>query len=278
MSFQEKLTVLHSDNGIFAEYTNEAYEYDRDTFVIAINASEDYLYLGRYKPFNAVYVEISVANSQTAATFTIEYGAAAGYGAVDLITDDTKAFQRSGFIKWIKPTAWEETTVNSTQQYWIRIRPSVTLSGTTALKGINLVFADDVDLKEEFHEVANYLPSGATSFILTHQAVKKDIIQKIRRDGKAVVSSSTGALKDITEWELHDFEQVRNAAKHLALSKIYMNISDNPGDIYMMKADRHLKMYNESIDMFFISLDTDDSGFESNAEKEHSWTAKLVRR
>jgi len=278
MSFLEKLTVLHDNNSVFANYTEQAFDYSRDSFTLDLVAAEDYLYLGRYKPFNAVYVEMSTVNTTDTTFSTVEYYNGTSWTALTLQSDDSDAMQRSGFIKWDKPDDWDDTAINSITKYYIRLRPGSDFLNTTAVQGINLVFADDNDLKEEFFEVSNYLPSGESSFILTHQAVKKDIIQKIRRDGKAVVSNATGALKDVTEWELHDFDQVRTAAKHLALSKICLNISDNPGDVYMMKSELYHKMYTESIDMFFISLDTDDSGFESNDEKEHSWTGKLVRR
>lgn len=277
MSFIEKLTVFHDNNSVFSDYTQQAYDYSRDSFTLDLVAADDYLYLGRYKPFNAVYVEMATANT-TDTTFTAEFYNGTAWTSLTLQSDDSDAMQRSGYIRWDIDDDWSEVAVNSTTKYWIRLRPGSDFLASTAVQGINIVFADDIDLKEEFFEVSSYLPSGESSFILTHQSVKKDILQKLRRDGRYLVSAATGSVKDVNEWDLNNYDQVRNAAKHLALSKIYMNISDSVGDVWMIKSEKHQKMYSESMDMFFLSIDYDDTGFESNAEKESAGHARLVRR
>ena len=53
------LKVLHDDNSVFADLTNDAADYARDTFSITFTQAQDFIYIGYTKPINAVYPDMT---------------------------------------------------------------------------------------------------------------------------------------------------------------------------------------------------------------------------
>src|SRR3990167_11019377 len=286
-----KLKVFFNDASAvtFTDRTLEAYEYNRDTFTMPLefDPSVDYMYVGRTKPFHAIYVEISVANA-VSTTLSAEYYDGTTWTALALPVEDTKAFQRSGFIKCEVPLEdsstrtllWEENAVNSVTRFWIRFKVAADLTSTTALKGINIVFSDDEDLKSEDYGILNYLPkdeygTAAASHILSHLAAKNIIIDQLQRSGRykttdtgSVATSGEGLIVAIDEWDLHDIAQVRQASKFFALEKIYREASDSVDDVHWSKAEKFGKMASHAMELFTLSLDSNDDGEESSDERE----------
>ncbi len=273
-----KLSVLHDDNGSFADRSEEAVDFSRDTFSIALNATEDYLYLGYAKPFGAAYCEITTVNTN-ANTFTAEYYNGTTWVALDDFRDITKGFTRSGFLTWTKQgtDTWETTAVNSVTKYWIRLRASVTHSATT-VSGLNLVFADDYDLQTEFPSViaTGFIPTGETSHLKTHVAVRSQIIQDLRNRGYGKVDSE-GNRMNLTQWDLHDIEEVRQAAVWLALAKIFFNYSDDEADTWAAKSKAYEARYKATLDLLKVSTDADNDGDEDEAEKIPSRVVRMQR-
>ena len=139
------LTVLIDDNGVFNNITEDARDYLRDSTAIAYVTAEDFIYLGLYKPFNAVYVELQ--NSTSAGSMVVELSNGSGFSALG-VRDDTKAFSRSGFIKWEREQdSWASQAVNGLDLYWIRL--SFDADFTADLDGLNLVFADELSWLRE---------------------------------------------------------------------------------------------------------------------------------
>lgn len=274
-----KLTILFDNNVTFEDLSNDMLDYARNSSTIDLNSSDDYLYIGYYKPINSVYCEISTANTN-ANTFTAEFYNGSSWVAIAGFYDETKGFTRSGFIRWDRNQTNEESVeVNSTTKYYIRLRPSATHS-STVIDGINLVFSDDQDLETEVKEVTGtrFLPSGENSHILTHVASRNEIIQKIRNDGRVKRNLSTGVFKKMDAFDLLDIEEIRQASTYLTLSKIYMALSDDPEDIYMDKSKNYRSLYNGAIDLYFLELDFDDDGEKDTSEEQHPHTTRLLRR
>ena len=258
----------------YTDATNDLWDYARDSVSIVL-ATTDYLYIGRDKPFNAVYVEMGTANTN-ATTLTAEYysGDEADWYAMDLLNEETDGMTRNGFIEWDKNVYdedWTENTVNSVEKFWIRIASSAAFSAGTTIQGMNLVFANDQDLKANVRDIYKFLPTdenlvAETSFILTHVRARDKIIQDIRNSGKYNIDEDARVL-DIDQWDFHRIDQVREAAKNKALEIIYFNVSNTVDDEYWSKSKDFRNEYEDSMKLVLLSIDQDDTGFESVEEQ-----------
>ena len=256
----KKLSILHDDNSSFLEYTSIAWDYSRDDFVLPMVSADDYLYVGYEKPINALYIEMSAVNT-VANTLTIEFHNGTAWGSVADLYEDTRGMTRSGFTQWSRNQTDEAlTTINSIEKYWYRISASADFSTGTSVMAINLVLSDDNDLKGEWYEVLNMLPSNEDSFILKHVASRNQIIQKIRNDGKFKTEVTTGTFLDIDVFDLLQYDQLRQASKYLTLSKIFFNLHDDVDDVHLQKSDKYNRMYIEAVDLFYLDLDKDNDG------------------
>jgi len=271
-----KLTVLHDDGGAFTDFSNEAVDYTRDEFDLVLT-TDDKLYIGFSKPFNAAYLELNTANTN-ATTFTAEYNDGTNWVSLATFFDESKGATRSGFFRWDKPTDWAEATVDSKSRFFIRISTSANMLAGTKFQGLNLVFSDDQDLKKLFPEVlsTSVLPSGAPSHILAHLAARDDIIQELRNKGYIINEGTLpGNKKVLTVWDLLDVEEIRRAAAYRALAQVYFEISDNPDDIYWAKYNDYLSKYSRMNLVTKLSVDTDNDGIKDTSEA--SAESRMVR-
>jgi hypothetical protein len=260
----DALTVFYDDNGTFSDFTLEAENYILDTLTLPVVAAEDQLYIGYRKPFSDIYFEIETPFATNELTF--EYWNGTVWTALAVI-DRTNNFKRSGFQNWDQDIAdWATTLVNNIDQYWIRI--SFSTDETLILNGINTVFTTDIDLEEKYRNIAQFRNPNDTSFIATHQAVRKDIIQKIRNQKTLKISSITHNIADIVVWDLLDRSQLKQAAVYYALSVIFFNSSDNIDGKYYQLGRDNLKMGDEAFQTYLLTIDENDDGKTDNQEQE----------
>jgi hypothetical protein len=274
---KNKLTVRDDNNSSFTDYSAEALDYDRDTFTVTLNSSTSYLYVGFYKPINVFYAEMGTANTN-AGSFVGQYYNGTTWASITNMYDETASFTRSGFVQWDRNLTDEAVvTIDSTELFWYRFRPSVTHSATV-VNGLNIVFADDNDLKREYFEVSTFVPSTENSHILTHVASRDQIIQHLRNSGSFKQSTASGSVKDVTAFDILDLGQIKLAATYLALSKIFASVQDSADDIYIEKSKYFYSLYSSAIKTFYLDLDFDDDGITDEAEKLADNTGKLLRR
>lgn len=257
-----KLNVFHNST----DHSNDAFDFTRDNFDLTL-LSTDYLYIGYYKPVHMVYLALESAQN-VANSLTIEYWNGSAWESVSNQFDDSKGFTRSGFIQWDKPSAQSTNTVNTISKYWVRIKPSVD-QGEVEVKGINIIFADDQDLITEVPEITdvNHL-AGKTSHILTHVAVRNQIIQDLNNKDYKKTNPSTGLNEDLTCWDVLDANQLKQAAMFLALAKIYFNFSDNPEDKYYQKYQDYMARYRDAYNLSSLYLDSNDDGVLNPTEQQ----------
>lgn len=270
LNIKSMLTVLHDANGSFTNYTQQASDFQKDSFVLALNKDTSYLYIGFDKPFNAFYVDLKVLNV-IANTLNAEYYTTAWTALT--INDETKGLTRNGFIQWDRPTSlattlWNKYTINSIEKYWIRLRPSATITATTELNALNIVYSDDNDLKEEFYNINRLLPSGATSFILAHVASRNQIIQELISNGFMKYDTTTFSYINLTPFDLHEIYEVRQASVFLTLSKILYDASDDPEGNLIEKAKRYEGLYNVMINKLAVSVDINNDGIKDQFERK----------
>lgn len=276
IKIHEKLTVLHDDNSSFVDFTRECASYDRDTASLTYVAADDFIYVGFYKPINTFYVEFSTANTN-AADLTVEFYNGSSYTDVVGLYDDTNGFTRSGFVRWDRgQTSEAAATVNSLEKYWYRLSLDVD-SSAMVIGGLNIVFSDDQDLKRELYEYTKYLPSGASSHILTHEAARDEIIQTLNIMGKEKYLSATDIYKDITAFDLLDISEVKLASTYLVLAKIFMNVSDEVDDAYLQKSGIYRKKFNDIIQNMRLKVDVDDDGLDDENDRQDNFFGRIIR-
>lgn len=259
-----KLTILHDDNSLFTDYSSEAVDFSRDTFTVALNTNEDYLYIGFKKPINCLYFHFDTANT-VANKLNIQYYNNT-WVSVQNAQDNTNGLKRNGFITWTRPTDAKNNAINSQDMYWVRIKPDTTHS-STVFTGINILFSDDNDLRMEVPEILDTAHlSGKTSHVLTHVAVRNQILQALKQKDYKTYNYTTGVNEDITAWDLFDVNQLNQAAVNLALHKIYFNFSDEKDDKWESKSKHFYGRYEANMNNVRLSLDKNNDGVEQDYE------------
>lgn len=276
IKINEKLTVLHDDNSSFLDHSDVMASYDRGTASITFVSAEDSIYIGFYKPINTFYVEFATANTNDV-TLAVKFYNGSAFTAVAGLHDDSDGFQRSGFVRWDRDqTSEAETTVNSSEKYWYKLDLSGD-SSAMSLKGLNIVFSDDQDLKRVFFEQDKFLPSGESTHILAHAAARDEIIQQLNIMGKEKYISSTAIFKDITAFDLLDISEVKLASTYLVLANIFMSVSDDVDDIYMAKSEKYYDRYSNTIKNMRLKVDADDDGLDDKADRQDNFFGKVIR-
>jgi hypothetical protein len=224
--------------------------------------------IGYYKPFGDIYVSLM---EEVETTLSVEYFRDS-WTSLQFV-DRTDNFKKSGFISWDRPSDWKKTEINGHSLYWIKIISSDEID--LKIKGINLVFSDDYDLKEAYAHIEDFLPQGEKSFIAYHQEARNYILTYLRNKGKRVETGESYKLLD--QFDLHNFNEVRQASKYLCLANIFFNESDNVDDKWYQKARDFRNKYSEAINLTFLSLDKNDDGVKTPSETQAIQYLKVVR-
>lgn len=274
-----KLTFLHNDDGTIHNYSDQAQDLLRDSFILgAVDQTDDCLYIGYSKPINAVYVEIKVEDAYDA-VLTLEYYNGSTWASAAGFIDETKGFIRSGFCQWNRNQETESLTeVNGTSQYWYRIKTDTTFNSDVELYGISLLFSDDQTLLEEFPLVTHdsfYPNQSDKRHTAIHIAVRNEIVQKFRNKDY-YISNSLGN-RELNHWDLLEIDEVRQGAKYLALGKIFFNASDSADDNYAAKSAMYEKLGQEALQLVRLSVDSEDTGKKNPSSYAQLKTTRLIR-
>lgn len=264
------LFVYSEISSVFSDVSEEARDYLRDNIVQSF-VSGDKLYLGLYKPFNSVYMELAAEVS--AASLTFRYSDGSTFQPL-AITDDTRGFSRSGFLNWERDIeTWAEQSVNGKILYWIEVE----FGGAYDLncKGLNIVFSSDYDMQVKNPFVMDYLAKTDISFIRNHVSARDEIVQILRNGGYIKMPTGSDNLffnglqdrLDIIKWDLLDASQVKEAATYKALASVFFNESRNNEDKAYMLYREYQGKFGQAFKLFYLSLDTDDDGKTDTNEK-----------
>jgi hypothetical protein len=240
-----------------------------------------YLYVILYKPFTQFFMEWLEKNTN-AQDYTIEYynGSWEPLNAVD----ESEGATKSGFLYWSRPSDWSKTTVDSTEGYAIRVQPNANFSAGTKLRGLAVLFSNDLDLEGIRSNIVSTHNNGE-SWILKHEAARKLIIQTIRNLGnqkvKVLNDSNNSTLffygpddsvlyySNITEFDFLEPFELREASKFLSLSMIYLDELSDEADVkWQRQGVRHEDSFNSAFNLFSLKLDLDDDGQEDGTENQ----------
>ena len=258
MSFNanNNLKVLHDNNSVFSDITNDSADYTRDSFVVSFTEIEDYIYVGYRKPINALYPDMT-GTLVTASTMTGEYFNGTTFTSLENFFDDSRGFSRSGFVTWGRNQTDEiKTTVDSVELFWYRFRVA---DGTLNFTGLNLLFCDLQDLKNEFKEIddTNFIDTVGETYIRELTSTRDKIAERL---------ANTRPIDTDTYWDILRIREVRLAATFLCLSQILFNKSDSEGDIYEIKSSFYENSYETTLLRIKATLDSDDDGIEDTIE------------
>lgn len=237
--------------------------------------STHYVYFGKNKPFNSIYVEMH-KESTVSTTLTVEYWNGSAYVPVSNLVDDTKVFMRSGFIQFDKPTNWAKSTVGFDSQYFLRMHVASDLSNSTEVQGMNLVYSDDQDLNGIYPGVSSYLSGLEKTFILRHENSRNLIVQDIRNLGFRKYKDK---YQNIDAWDLLEIEEVNLWSAYLTLSNIFSSLQSNQSDLFKQKAEEYREMAEFYKAQTYLTLDTNDDGLvDSNESAGDIRVRRLVRK
>mgnify|MGYP005986756685 CR=1 FL=1 len=270
-------TVLHDNTTTVEDFSLLAKDFTTNPVDLVLEDTH-YLYAGYYKPFKQLFIELATANTNTN-NLNAEYFNGTSWQPLSII-DESQGLVKSGFIYFEKPADWALATVDSVEEFYIRLQPSVSHSVGTVLQGLGILLSNDLDLEGIKSNIVSKLNNG-NSWVGKHEAARKYIIQKLRNLGyrKYIPSDANNPLltasgkssaiyfSDLTEFDLLAPFELREASKFYALSYIYLDeLSDEQDDKWERAGRRHLKRAEEAINVFMLKIDSNDNGEEDNSE------------
>lgn len=281
LNFKNALEVLHDDNNTFIDHKDAALDLVRDSFPVEMVASEDFIYVGFYKPINSVYLDIETVNTASGA-ITGKYFNGTEFVTIANFYDETSNLSRNGFMSWSRNQEDEASTeINGTTAFWYQLKASADTS-EVIINMINIMFCDDRTLLQKNPRISHTsFLAGQPNHNKTHLDVRDEIVEHFRGMGKVKIDTRFQgeiSVGSIDPWDLLDIFEVRTAAKYGAMACIYLNFSDDPNDSYWKKYEEYRGFYNEFLGKVSISLDKDDDGVEDPNEKVKKSTVVYVTR
>jgi hypothetical protein len=254
------------------DYSVEQSRFEWVSTQITFDGSKDLL-IGFRKPLRALYFNVVAQAIST--KLSLKYYNGTTFAAVDGLIDFTFGLKQPGFVKWTPDEVNEaETTLVSEELFWYKINlldadgTSLDTSKSITFRGINVVFADDHDLKGLYPTIENQLPDGQTTFIRFHEKARDEIITDLRKTGIVINGqmTDTATRKNLDQWDLLDIEEVRESATHSALSKIFAWKSDQVEDKWHILSKEHEAEAGASLSPL-MTIDKNDDGVSDASEK-----------
>lgn len=252
---------IFKDTGSLSDVSIENQD-DSATIGVALTNAQ-YIYVAQKMPFTNLFFWVGTANTN-AATLSIEYWSGTDWiDAVDVL-DSTKSsgvtLARSGILQWsnAKNQNWQRvahtgdsgaptelSTLEIFDSYWLRIKPSATLSETSALKEITYAFTNTQELSNFDIEVSGYLASFETG--------KTDWNKEIITASKLVVTDFRRKGLIVHQGQIVDMTDVSFPCALRTLMLIYSNL----GPSYKEKILEMQKEYDKAMNIARFTLDKD---------------------
>jgi hypothetical protein len=239
-----------------------------------------YIYVGYKKLLNQIFIEMAIANTVNN-TMTVEQYNGSSWVELKKI-DETNGLKKSGFIYFDEDTNnSQKTTIDGVEAVWYRIKFSVNHLNTSRIRGINLVFNNEHDMKKYEPSLSNYYPKNFNSHINSILAAREHILSMINNSEKKTyyypdLYSNTNAVDAslFSQFDLFDLTEVKEMSSLLSCHFWYLNRSDaNGGDRYSEMAEHYYNRFLERFKMWSglrLSLDRNGDGKEDNFERQQS--------
>lgn len=275
------IRVFYSDNGTLTDYSIAAQ--NSELIPMAVTAAQDYVYVGQYFPFNNLYFEMDVANTNTS-DVSVQYWNGKIWTSARDILDGTKmagkSLARSGVIQWSPDRTDKWLVINDTTDggnpselasleiynlYWMRFKWSADLSGTTSVNNIAYSFCTNEMLRAIDPEIDNYLTAwgGASKTNWNEQIMlaSQEIVFNLKSRGLIL------AVGDILR-----FDDVSLATCYRCLSIILRML----GQPFAAKRQDYQIAESELLAVKRFSFDTNSDAVLDKGEISNS-VSKLVR-
>ncbi len=220
--------AIWNDDASLIDLSQKLSDFYNDPVVLALDATDDYLYLGADYAFNHRFIDIRRPNSDAATISAIETWNGSSWDAVAQILDDTQdadgnTFGKSGIIGWVpdRNQAWgrEDTTEDIAElaslkiydKYWIRLTFSADLTATTEINYVGHRFSRDDDLRARYPdllnpEALNAFEQGKTNWNAQHILAAEELIRDMKRD------LDIWTVDQILDWQLFTDASVHKVA------------------------------------------------------------------
>lgn len=265
--------IIHSDNGTLEDKSVELNAIFTGSATLDLALTDDYLYIGSDLPFNHRWFEVSSANAVSSTMSVDIWNGNSWNAAVDVIDQTSsggKTLAQSGYISWTtdRSESWgqDETTENVTglttlkiyNMYWVRLKVSASLTGSTAVSYVGHKFASDDDLGGYYPDlvsstIMDAFETSKTTWNEQHFLAAEEIIQDIRR--KRIAWNAN----QVVNWE-----QFNLAAIH----KVALIIMAAFGDDYKDNRLDAKKAYDEAMNLKVFAVDSNADGHVQDVEKE----------
>lgn len=250
--------VLFSDNGVLEDISVKMSDYNQGNQSLTIKASEDYLYIGAYYPFNSKFFKMKTV-ATVASVPSIEYwtGSNGWKSAVEVI-DETSGFKNNGFVSLVpnRDNGWtrDDTSMISELKtkviydlFWLRIKFSV--DTVIDLEWIGEIFSNDYDLGGEFPDLlrAQTLDSfktGKTDWEEQHIIAARVIVDDLK--AKKIINFKEQIL---------DRKELTLASVQKCAAIIYSSFGDDYAD---QRKDAELE-YQKRLKKDIFNIDTEES-------------------
>ncbi len=263
--------VFLSDNGSLTDYSIEAQ--DSTSFAFPAVATEDYIYVGQYFPFNNLFIEMQTVNSNASVLSCQYWDGKQWQNGLDVI-DGTKAsgacFGKNGVfqfspnrrIKWVQiedtsvaqNTPSELQSLNIYDLYWMRLKVSADLSITTAIKKLTYAFTTNELMLGIDPEINQYLSAwGGVS--------KTNWNEQIILASQHLVADFKARQLIMGVGNIVRFDDISLPVAYRALALVYSQL----GTAFKEKYDDAMVQYNRLLSIKRFTLDrNDDAAVERN--------------
>jgi hypothetical protein len=274
------IRIFHSDNGQLIDYSLNAQNTDDIPFPFV--ASEDYLYIAQYYPFNNFFIELKEPNTEASKVLIDTWHGRQWTPAVDIIdatSVDGKSLAKTGVIQFSPDRRYrwqstadtsDETTMGLSSLHiynnsWLRVRFDQDLHADTEIKDIGYSFCTDEMLRAIDSEIDNYLMAwgGSTKLNWIEQIKLASLYLAYDLKAKGLIIHQGNILR---------FDDVSMACAHRTLMIIYAQL----GESFQSKYQYSFNMYNELLSIKRFNFDEDMDGRLDKQEISNT-VGKLIR-
>lgn len=255
------------------DFSKKLKDYGTSSVSLELQVGE-YIHIGYEKPFKQFFVELETKNTNSN-IISAEYYDGTTWQPLDSLLDESEGFTKSGFFFFEKPSTWAKTTVSTIKKFYVRLKTDANHSVGTLVQGLAILLSNDLDLEGVRSNIVSKHNNGA-SWVLKHEQARKEFIQILRNKGNRIIKNlnntnplATEGIRfaDVTEFDLLEPEQLRQAAMYKVLSMIYLDeLSDEDGDKWEKRGYKYEGSSSKMLNLFSLSIDTDNDGLEDDSE------------
>lgn len=267
--------VFFSDNGTLSDYSSQLSKISNNSALTGAITTDDAIFIGSDLPFNSIYFNVLVANSNSS-TVSISYWDGSEFVAARDIQDGTSGFSTSGKIEFAPNNdymwAIDDTELMTDsgisslfirEKYWIKLVLSANASDTTSINYAGYMFSNDSDLGSEYPELDRMIVKDAFKKNKTdwnEQSIRASeyIINDLKYDRVIVDKSQILRTEDLINSCCHRVAQIVFSG----MGKDYEDRVRMAESNYTLALDRSFPVIDKSKDAIVDNEDKTGTGFQ----------------